>query len=187
MHYTNGKRQYLTDDIISYYYTGNPIKRKVVLGLPIYDVLPQEKHKLSVKTWDTGNNQTNLWYSFDKDDLNWEYYGNYARSAYNITGKCLFGRNSIFKLVLCDTFFDFNDKKQVENFIDHLNSITDDGNLYFYFSDNQESFKLENFILKLRQQADVISILNARESDIKPEFMKDLKGIFIKLQKKTII
>lgn len=198
MHYTNGKRQYFVDDIISYYYTGTSIKRKVVLGLPLQKVLPEEKLTLPVKTWDTGE-KTTLWYSFDKDDKNWEYYGGYARSDYcPVAVPCVFGENSLEELVICDTVYNLDDSHQVNTFMKYVDAVTDYGTLYIHFSttdvssykkyNGQHSIQtLEEYISKLKEYVDIVSITdNVTDSGIEAEFMQYATGTFIKMKKKGV-
>lgn len=198
MHYTNGKRQYFVDDIISYYYTGTSIKRKVVLGLPLQKVLPEEKLTLPVKTWDTGE-KTTLWYSFDKDDKNWEYYGGYARSDYcPVAVPCVFGENSLEELVICDTVYNLDDSHQVNTFMKYVDAVTDYGTLYIHFSTTDvSSYKkyngqhfiqtLEEYISKLKEYVDIVSITdNVTDSGIEAEFMQYATGTFIKMKKKGV-
>lgn len=196
MHYTNGKRQYFVDDVISYYYTGSPIKRKVVIGLPLLRVLPEEKLTLPVKTWHTGE-KTALWYSFDKDDNNWEYYGGYARSDYcGLSVPCVFGEKVLSELVMCDTVYNIDDPNQRNNFMKYIDALIDTGTFYMYFTStellqyrkypNQHFIEtLDEYLDKLKEYIDVVSVTNTvTESGIQAEFMQNIQGTFIKMKKK---
>lgn len=196
MHYTNGKRQYFVDDVISYYYTGNPIRRKVILGLPLDSILPKDKLTLPVKTWDTGT-KTMLWYSFDKDDDNWEYYGNYARVDYcPIITPCVFGRNALLELVLCNVVYDLKHDTQRQNFLSYVDSLTDDGTLHMYFTHtdciryqryiHQHSYQtVDEYLEELKEYVDIISVTDTvADSGISAEFMQYATGTFIKMKKK---
>lgn len=196
MHYTNGKRQYFVDDVISYYYTGNPIKRKVSIGLPLQKTLPAEKLSLPVKTWNTGE-KTALWYSFDKDDTNWEYYGGYARMDYcAVNIPCVFGKDTLTELVLSNTVYNLTDDNQIQRFMGYVDALTDDGILYMHFmTHNLESYAryprqhsvqtVEEYIQQLEKYMDIVSITqSAQEAGIVSDFMQDVKGTFIKMKKK---
>jgi hypothetical protein len=192
MHYTNGKRQYLTDDIISYYYTGSPIKRKVVVGLPLYEILPPEKLILPIKTWDTGQGDTSLWYSFDKDINNWEYYGNYPRSNFNISNSpCVFGKNSLQEFVICDAIFNLNEESQLTTFNNYLDALVEDGVLYICIQQSNiniyGSSKINEYLTHLSEFVDIIKISNGSdEVGLNSEFLQYINGMFIKMKKKGI-
>lgn len=199
IHYSNGKRQYLADDIISYYYTGNPIRRKVILGLRLQNLIPEEKHFLKTPTWNTGDNKTYLWYSFDKDENNWEYYGEYPRMMYcTVTNPCVFGKHSLSKLVLCDIVYDFDNDYQRENFHAYLDALTDDGILYMQFTstniseckrfETQHNLNtLDEYLEKLKNHVEIIDIKhNVTDTEIDAEFMQYTQGTFIKMKRKGV-
>ena len=130
IHYTNGKRMYFTDNVISYYHQGSPIKRKVIVNHILDGRTP-----MPVNSWSYDDGNTPIFYSFDKDDNNWEYYGRTARSSYTVEGVCLFAPRSIDTLLLCDINFDFNNPSQYKTFFDYVESVTENGCIYFFYTD----------------------------------------------------
>jgi len=172
IHYTNGKRQYFVDDIISYYYDNNPIKRKVILNYPLDYGTP-----LIVNTWDSDFVRTPIFYSMDKDMFNWEHYGTVARNHYAVTAECPFAKNSINELVFYNTKFDFNKTHEKNAFIKYIDSVNDGGFIYFFYKDKNE---LQSEIF------DYLTIINETNYfDLQNEYVKTENGFFIKTTKKN--
>ena len=145
-HYTNGKRQYFSDDVISYYNMGLPIKRKVMINFP-FDLAGESGSYLPLCTWSCDSSEkTPLWYSFDKDEQNWEYYGNYARSSYSYNQFCPFGKSAIQELAFWNANFDFSSEHEQKVFIDYIDSVNDDGSIYFILTENYRNKFGENYL-----------------------------------------
>ena len=133
IHYTNGKRQYFVNQILDYYYQGNPMDRKVVINSPVdfWRLFP-------VKSWgwEHGDGErTPYWYSFDKDSYNWEYYAGPTRCLYNHRQYCPFGEESLYRLMFYD--FDYNLKSTIEKdiFMEHMSCLKENGLAYIPDSD----------------------------------------------------
>jgi hypothetical protein len=200
IHYTNGKRQYFVDDIMSYYYTGNPIRRKVSIGLQLHEILPPEKTTLYTTSWNTGNGRTDLWYSFDKDDTNWEFYDAYPRTTYNpVTTPCVFGKNAVSELLLSNSVHNFSDPYEQKDFINYINALTPDGILYIHFSKDffmRENVTVHNqrlyagateYIKQLEKYMDIVCVTDdVAQTGIQSEFLQYATGTFIKLKNKEI-
>jgi len=174
IHYTNGKRQYFVDDVISYYYKGLPIKRKVVLNYHIDHTSP-----MKVNSWDSDFEVTPIYYAFDKDLYNWEHYGEIARSNYTVVASCPFAPNSIHELFLYDVKFDFSKQNEKIAFFNYVKSVMKDGFIYLYYKDN--NYDASYLIEHLK----VLSIKNEIDLDI--EFIKGEKGLLIKTMKRDSI
>jgi hypothetical protein len=200
IHYTNGKRQYFVDDIMSYYYTGNPIRRKVSVGLQLHEILPPEKTTLYTTSWNTGGGRTDLWYSFDKDDTNWEFYDAYPRTTYSpVTTPCVFGKKSVSELLLSNCVHNFSDNYEEKDFIEYVRALTTDGILYIHFSKdffinenvtkhNQHLYaSVEEYIKYLEKYMDVVCVTDdVTQTGIQSEFLQFATGTFIKLKNKEI-
>ena len=171
IHYTNGKRQYFVDDVISYYYNGSPIKRKVVLNYYI-----DQNSLMKVNSWDSDFETTPIYYAFDKDLYNWEHYGARARSNYAVVASCPFAPNSIHELFLYDVKFDFSKQNEKVAFFDYIKSVMKDGFIYLYYKDS--TYDASYLIESLK----VLSIKNEIDLDI--EFIKGEKGLLIKTTKR---
>jgi hypothetical protein len=171
IHYTNGKRQYFVDNVISYYYDNNPLKRKVILNYPLDHGTP-----LLVNTWDSDFVRTPIYYSMDKDMFNWEHYGTVARNHYAVTAECPFAKNSINELVFYNTIFDFNKEHEVHAFNKYLESVNDDGIIYFFYKSNNDIQK------EIFNKLDIIS--QTEKIDIINEYVSVENGVFIKTSKK---
>lgn len=162
-HYTNGKRQYFSDDIISYYYNGLPIKRKIMINFP-FNLMSEENSYLRVRTWSFGeSDRTPIWYSFEKDDKNWEYYGNWPRSGLNQNQFCPFGSKSIYELSFWNTYFDLSSSQEENVFLKYLDCIMDGGKIYFNFTEDfykgsNSHLNFELFLEKIRAHLEVIVI-----------------------------
>lgn len=170
IHYTNGKRQYTADTIISYYHNNIPLDRKVILNYNLDCMLP-----LKCNTWESNWESTPIFYSFDRDDFNWEHYGRLARSNFPVTSICPFGKNSIKDLLFYDVYFDLNNENENQTFQNYIHCLKQDGTIYFYFENNH----LNSGILDYLDLYETTS-----EIDINVEYIKNNKGNFYKLKKK---
>ena len=173
IHYTNGKRQYFVDNVISYYYNGSPLKRKVILNYPL-----DYSTTLLVNTWDSDFIKTPIYYSMDKDAFNWEHYGTLARNYYAVTSKCPFAKNSINELVFYNTKFDFNKPHEKNSFNKYIESVNDDGVIYFFYKNKTDAQEEIFNKLELINENDYLNIIN--------EYVKVENGYFIKTFKKNI-
>jgi hypothetical protein len=170
IHYTNGKRQYFVDNVISYYYNNTPLKRKVILNYPLDHGTP-----LSVNTWDSDFIRTPIYYSMDKDMFNWEHYGTLARNHYAVTAECPFAKNSINQLVFYNTIFDFNKEHELNAFNKYIQSVDDNGTIYFFYkSDNDIQKRIFN-------ELSVIGYY--KEFNLLNEYINNEVGILIKMIK----
>jgi len=172
IHYTNGKRQYFVDNVISYYYDGNPLKRKVILNYPLDHGTP-----LLTNTWDSDFIRTPIYYSMDKDMFNWEHYGTVARNHYAVTSECPFAKNSINELVFYNTKFDFNKDHEKNAFNKYIESVNDNGIIYFFYKFQKDVQKEIFDKLTLIGENNYLEIIN--------EYVKVENGVFIKTIKKT--
>ena len=170
IHYTNGKRQYTTDTIISYYHNGNPLDRKVVLNYNLDYTSP-----LKCNTWDSDWSVTPVFYSFDRDRFDWEHYGRLARSNYQVNAYCPFAKNSIKSLLFYDVYFDFSRPNEIQAWDNYIDALKDNGTIYLYY----ENSEIQPALL---QKMNVIEQTN--EIDIEIEYISNHKGNFYKLQKK---
>jgi len=194
-HYTNGKRQYFADDVISYYNNGIPIRRKVMINFP-FDLMENEFHYLPIKTWDFENSEkTPIWYSFEKDDQNWEYIGNYARSGLCVNQQCPFGIKSINELAFWNVSFDTSLIHEERIFMDYVESVMDKGVLYFNLTEdftqrlgeNTKPFgfadvNIESYIGGVESYMDVLEV--DHNSDFNPTFKLSGKVTTIKAKKR---
>lgn len=168
IHYTNGKRQYYVDDVISFYHDNKPIKRKVILNYEL-DVTKT----LNSNTWDSNFEKTPIYYSMDKDLYNWEYYGPVSRNYFPVEVYCPFSKNSIQELFFYNTKF-IDDIDNTLN--DYINCLMDDGVIYFFYK-NKEDLEIKILEkLNLKEESNYINI--------KTEFIKKENGYFIKLEKR---
>lgn len=172
IHYSNGKRMYFTDTVISYYHSNTPIKRKVAVNFQ-YDYMKP----LSVKTWDSEFNFTPTFYSFDRTDTNWEHYGSLARSCYTVNGRCPFAPASIDKLLLYNINFDLTDPSQLRAFNSYIDSVAVNGELYMFFSPYGGEEKLLEFV--------DIELINPKDYDI--DFIPEGGGNLYKVTRKQSI
>jgi hypothetical protein len=126
IHYTNGKRQYFVEDVLDYYYQNIPMKRKVIIDSDV-----NFWNHTPVKTWYGDGEYTAMWYAYNKDKYNWEFYGRQVRSSYDFRGFCPFGKNSIHTLVIpnVDIFKNTNPKLIDE----YINSVQEGGRLIVQF------------------------------------------------------
>jgi hypothetical protein len=132
IHYTNGKRQYFVDNILDYYYGGNPIDRKIVIDSPA-----DYNKTSSVRSWWWENGKgTPYWYSFDKDIYNWEYYMGPSRSLYHYRQHCAFGKESLFRLMFYRFEYNLTNPTEKEIFIEHINCLKENGVAYIPDSDS---------------------------------------------------
>jgi len=171
IHYTNGKRQYTTDTIISYYYNKAPLDRRIVLNYTLDYLLP-----LSCNTWDSQWDTTPLFYSFDKDQYNWEHYGVLARANFPVTMYCPFAEHSIKELFFYETKFDFNKIHEVEALKDYIKALKAEGRIYFFYKEDQIQNKILNF-LELENLTDYVNI------DI--DYLANIRGNFYTLKKQS--
>jgi hypothetical protein len=169
IHYTNGKRQYTTDTIVSCYHNRIPIDRKVILNYNLDYLLP-----LRCNTWDSDWEITPLFYSFDKDIYNWEHYGHIARSNFPVTGHCPFAEQSIKELFFFETFFNFNSLNEKTVFTNYIKALKQDGIMYFYYKQHQ----LDEHILSLLKLEEATNYIN-----IDIEHISKQEGNFYKLKK----
>lgn len=173
IHYTNGKRMYFVDDVVSYYYQKLPIDRKVIIGYNYNHMTP-----MKVNSWDNTFGATPIFYAFDKDSNNWEHYGKLARSAFEPRAVCPFVKNSIKELFLYDLQFDFNNANEKQTFINFLNSVKQGGNIYLFYKNN---FDLET--LKT-----LVNIEYTKDSiDLDIDVIKGESGTLLKVTKRDII
>lgn len=170
IHYTNGKRQYTTDTIVSYYHNGSPLDRKVVLNYNLNYLQP-----LKCNTWDSDWSVTPVFYSFDRDSFDWEHYGRLARSNYPVNAYCPFAENSIKQILFYDVDFDFNKPNEVSAFTDYIKALRDGGTIYFYHESGELNKEITNYLTLTEHSTEI---------DIDVEFIKNHKGNFYKLQKK---
>jgi hypothetical protein len=168
IHYTNGKRQYFTDQVLSYYFNGNPINRKVALNFP---VICYDANK--VNTWDVigSDNNTPLYYSFDRDKFDWEHYGFMCRSSFTPKVECPFGENSIKELLLYDITWDIEKSHELDTFLKYIKSVKDNGKIYFFYKEENE------FISNISNYLSVIKIENNINLDM--EYSTNEMGIFL--------
>ena len=131
LHYTNGRRQYLVDDIMSYYYTGNPIQRKVMLDYPIGE-RDAGGIMQKVNSYDCESGITPFWYNFNKDINNWEYYGQQPRSIHDFFRHNPFGEKSMHMLVMYKTEF----KEYINILSEYIKCIQSGGNLNLVYNNN---------------------------------------------------
>lgn len=130
IHYTNGKRQYFVNNILDYYYGGNPVDRKVVVNSPA-----NFGKLFPVKTWNWDWGGTPFWYSYEKDIYNWEYYTGQTRCQYEHRQCCPFGEGALSRLMFYN--FDYNLEHQPEEavFREHISSLKENGLAYIPDSD----------------------------------------------------
>ena len=172
IHYTNGKRQYFVDNIISYYYNGHPIERKIVLNY--------EKDNFFLKpqkcnTWDSDYETTPMYYSFDRDLYNWEHYGSFARTNFPVGLICPFVKNTIKELFFYEVVFDLSDIANGNNvFRKYIECLKDDSTVYFFYENNTLDEKVLDY-LKL--------VKHSEKVDIRVEYLNDYKGNFYTLKK----
>lgn len=155
IHYTNGKRQYFVDNILNYYFNKIPIKRKVIINSDI-----NYSNPLPIKTWSGNNDYTPMWYSFDKDKYNWEFYGQQIRSYHRFQNFCPFGIKSIYKLIIVDNSILINNKDIIQNYID---AIQDGGQLIINYDE-----QLKNYLNNLDTR---LSMVNNDTIDEISEFL----------------
>jgi hypothetical protein len=129
IHYANGKRMYYLDYLISNYYNGSKIKRKIAFDYPI-DYTQRE----IIHTYDTiDKRNTPLYYSFTTDNDNWEFFGNINRSHSAPQHHYKVGDGVVYK----GLFVNVNINENEDIFINSiLPSIHDEGELYFYFEND---------------------------------------------------
>lgn len=167
IHYTNGKRQYTTDTIISYYHEGSPMDRKVILNYNLDYLIPQK-----CNSWDSNWDVTPLYYSFDRDKYNWEHYGKIARTSFHVTSNCPFAENSIKHLFFYDV--NFSTEREIRILNDYINSVKQGGMIYFFHKNTELNNEIMNY-LKLIEHSTFI--------DLEVEYIKNHNGNFYKLQK----
>lgn len=170
IHYTNGKRQYFVDNILNYYFNQAPIKRKVIIDSDI-----NYGNNLLIKTWGENRDSTPMWYSFDKDKYNWEFYGKQIRSYYCFQNFCPFGIKSIHKLIILDNSILINNKNIIQDYVD---AIQDGGQLIINY-DEQLKDHLNNLDTGL-------SMVNNDTIDEISEFFKFDKHKWIIMERNHI-
>lgn len=171
LHYTNGRRMYFVDTVISYYHNNNPLDRKVVINFPILPThLPQEN------SWDTPNPYTPAFYSFIKDKYNWEHYGKLTRSNFEPRVTCPFAPESIKELLLFDVYFDLNSPYEISSLESYIKAVKQNGTLFLYYSDSRNNL-LDKFQIYFNTVEEVDYI------DCTIEHLTGLKGKFFKLKK----
>lgn len=142
IHYATGKRMYYCDFVISSYYNNQSLDRKVVLNYPLNSRLP-----LKTNTIDCSDGNTPLWYGLDRDKYNWEYYGAYTRSSYQMMyndSYCIlpFKKNSISKLFIYDFNHNVNDIGNVIS--SYLYCIKEKGSLFILLNNENKEIILNN-------------------------------------------
>lgn len=168
IHYSNGKRQYTTDTIISYYHEGSPIDRKVILNYNLDCLLPQK-----CNTWDSDWEKTPIYYSFDRDRYNWEHYGGWARATYPVIAYCPFMKNSIKHLFFYNV--NFSTPLEIKVLNDYISSLKQDGTIYFFYENSELNNEVLNYLNLIEQKTSI---------DIDVEYIKNNKGNFYKLENK---
>jgi hypothetical protein len=141
IHYSNGKRQYFVEDVLDYYYRNVPIPRKVIINSDV-----NYWSHTPVKTWNGDGEFTPMWYAFNKDKYNWEFYGKQVRSDFNFRSFCPFGEKSLNRLVIPENgVLNTNNGKLIEEYV---KSIQDNGKLIVSYNDDLFEF-LQKFDFKL--------------------------------------
>jgi hypothetical protein len=169
IHYTNGKRQYTTDTIISYYYNSRPLDRKVILNYNLNYLEP-----LKCNTWDSVWETTPVFYSFDRDKFEWEHYGKLARSSYSVIATCPFAKNSLKELMFYDTHFDFSKPNESQTFKKYIDSLKSDGTIYLFYENSKLNKEVFDYLELIKHSSYI---------DIDVEYIKNKPGNFYKLRK----
>ena len=157
IHYANGKRMYHLDYLISNYYNGSKIKRKIVFEYPI-DFTKRE----TIHTYDTIDKEnTPLYYSFTTDNDNWEYFGQMNRSYALPQHQYMIGEGVVYK----GLFINIDISENEVNFLNNiLPSIHEEGELYFYFEDNYNNTKsvLDKHNIKYTIENNVLDYIDSK-------------------------
>lgn len=169
IHYSNGKRQYTTDLIVSYYYNGLPLDRKVILNYDLDYLKP-----LKCNTWDSDWERTPSFYSFDRDKFDWEHYGKLARTNFSVNTLCPFVKNSIKHLMFYNVHFNFYLQNEIDAFQNYIKALKDDGIIYFFYEEDKINDEIKKY-LNLIEYNDNINV--------DAEYILNNKGNFYKFKK----
>ena len=132
-HYCNGKRMYWADFVMSNYYNGTPIQRKIIYNLP-FDAIEGQ----SVHTYETINkSNTPKYYSQTTDKNGWEHFGKHQRS--DSFCDYHFGKNSIYRGLFIDYVLLPSYDSEINNVVLNLilPSIQKDGYIVFYYEKDE--------------------------------------------------
>lgn len=176
IHYANGKRMYYLDYLISNYYNGSKIKRKIVFEYPI-DYLQGN----TVHNYDTINgNNTPLFYNFTTDSNNWEFFGRLPRSYALPQHHYMIGDGVVYKGLFINVDISENENTFLNNI---LPSIHEEGELYFYFEDNFNNTKsiLDKYNIKYTIENNILDYIDSET--IKPTNEITFTKPFIKIPK----
>jgi hypothetical protein len=165
IHYSTGKRMYYCDFIISNYYNGSKVSRKVILNYRLNAGMELSTNRVSGTDGKTG-----IWYGLDRDSNNWEYYGNYARSISDVYDRTItYGDETIQNLCLFE--IDNPSPTKIDNAISNLyKKITENGQLNLCFKSENDliinkssyDFTLES-VKKLVVNYEIFNNVNFKE------------------------
>lgn len=157
IHYANGKRMYYLDYLISNYYNGSKIKRKIAFEYPM-DYMQEN----TIHTYDTiDKSNTPLYYSFTTDNDNWEYFGQIIRSHTLPHHHYMIGDGVVYK----GLFINVDISENKNNFLNNiLPSIHEEGELYFYYEDNYNNLQslLDEYNIKYTIENNILDYIDSK-------------------------
>lgn len=185
IHYSTGKRMYYCDFIISNYYNGPKTNRKVILSYRL-----DAGQQLTTNRVSGTDGKTGLWYGLDRDNNNWEYYHNYARSISDVYDRTItYGDETIQNLC----FFEINHPSSLKigDAITKLyKTITKNGSMSLCFkSENGEVIDKSSYdfaldvVKKLGENYEIINNANFQEYTNAEYISKNEVGTIIKINK----
>lgn len=184
MHYATGKRMYHADSIVSSYYNNAPQKRKIVFNYPVPPTKPSKTNTLNCDS----KENTPLWYALDKDKLNWEYYGAYTRSSYQVINSGIpilpLGKNAVDLIFTYNLSTDAGDDRYTMYLDHYIESLMEYGFFAAFFSqtENQWVDKLVSYLTAREIGYNIYYDVNVKDK-IKVEYIEDEIGTFILFEK----